>query len=138
MKVLTVSDELAKEIESEAQTRGHGVEELLKQAIRRERTLAERKKIEREQTWWLAQPLTERAKYSGKYIAVHNQALVDSDVDSNALYRRVRARFGRTPVLMMPAEGPREIRIYSTRMVRDENSISSLQRGQQQDQSARA
>jgi len=117
MKVLTVSDELAKEIESEAQARGLEVEELLKQAIRRERTLAERKKIEREQTWWLAQPLTERAKYSGKYIAVHNQELVDSDVDSDALYRRVRAKFGRTPVLMMPAEGPREIIYHSYHLV---------------------
>lgn len=29
--------------------------------------------------------LTERAKYSGKYVAVHNQQLVDSDSDNAAI-----------------------------------------------------
>lgn len=119
MKALTISDELANEIQSEAQARGIEIEDFLKQAIRRERTLAERRKIEREQAWWLEQPLTERAKYSGKYVAVHNQELVDSDSDNAALYRRIRARFGRTPVLMMPAEGPREMMNYSYQLIRE-------------------
>lgn len=119
MKVLTVSDELATEIEAEAEARGVAVEALLKQAIRRERTLAERKKIEREQAWWLEQPLTERAKYSGKYVAVHNQVFIDADKDKIVLSRRIRARFGKTPVLIMPAEGPREIQYYSSHLVRE-------------------
>lgn len=119
MKVLNVSDELATEIESEAQARGIEIEALLKQAIRRERTLVERKKIEREQAWWMSQPLTERAKFSGKYVAVHNQELVDADADKQALNQRMRARFGRTPVLIMPAEGPHEFVHYSYHLERE-------------------
>lgn len=117
MTVLTVSDELAREIRDQANERGMQVEDLLKKAIRRERTLAERKKIEREQIWWLDQPLAERAKFSGQFVAVHEQALVDSDANNDALTRRVRARFGKTPVLIIPAEGPREINYYSHRFI---------------------
>jgi len=41
-----------------------------------------------------------RGKFSGKWAAVHNQQLVDHDSDSQALYRRVRKKFGRTSVLI--------------------------------------
>jgi hypothetical protein len=39
--------------------------------------------------------------------------LVDHDQDENALHNRIGAQYGKTPVLIMPAEGPREIRILS-------------------------
>lgn len=117
MTAITVSDKLANEIRQEAQARGIEVEDLLKKALRRERTLAERKKIEREQSWWLDQPLAERAKFSGQFVAVHNQTLVDSDSDNDTLTQRIRARYGRTPVLIIPAEGPREINYYSNRII---------------------
>jgi hypothetical protein len=117
MITLQVSNELAQEIGSEAQTRGLPVEDFLRAIIRRERTLADRDKIEKEQAWWLSQPLTERAKYAGKFVAVHNQTLADYDQDEKVLYRRVRARYGNTAVLIMSAEGPREIRIFSPRLV---------------------
>ena len=113
---LQVSDELAQEISSEANTRGMDIENFLKAAVRRERTLADRRTIEQEQDWWLSQSLGERAKYEGKFVAVHNRTLVDCDADESVLYRRVRARFGNIAVLIMPADGPREIRIFSPRL----------------------
>jgi len=41
-----------------------------------------------------------RVKYHGLYIAMHNGRVVDHALDMSALYKRVRARFGRTPILM--------------------------------------
>jgi hypothetical protein len=92
-------------------------------SIKRDKYAADLEKIKREQAWWMAKSKAERLKYAGEYIAVHNQTLIDHDSDRLALSRRIRAKYGKTAVLMMPAEGPREIRIYSTRLVRDENSI---------------
>lgn len=120
MYTIEVSEELAQEIQLEAETRGLDVEEFLKAIIRRERTLANRRKIEQEQAWWLSLPLTKRARYEGDYVAVHNQSLVDHDSDEDALHRRIRATYGNTPVLIMPAEGPREIRIISPRSIEEQ------------------
>jgi len=60
MTPLQISDELAQEIWGEAETRGLPVEDFLRSVIRRERTLADRRKIEQEQAWWLSLPLRVR------------------------------------------------------------------------------
>lgn len=117
MTTLQISDELAQEIWQEAETRGLAVEDFLKAVIRRERTLADRYKIEQEQAWWLSLPLSERANYEGKFVAIHNQTLIDFDQDEQVLYRRIRAKYGKTAVLIMPAEGPREIHIFSPHLI---------------------
>lgn len=78
-------------------------------------TIAARKKIEQEQEWWLGQSLDERKKYSGEYVAVHNQILVDHDKDELKLYKRIRVHYGNIPILIMYAEGVQEIHIYSPR-----------------------
>jgi hypothetical protein len=115
MAVLQISDDLVKTIRDEATIRGMTIETYLSGAVARERTMSDRRKIEREQGWWLNLSLSERAKYEGEFVAVHNQELVDHDIDQNALYRRIRERYGNTAVLIMPAEGPREIVTRSPR-----------------------
>ena len=117
MTALQISDELAQEIWQEAETRGLPVEDFLKAVVRRERTLADRRKIEQEQTWWFSLPLSERTKYQGHFVAVHQQTLIDHDPDEQALYQRIRAEYGQIAVLIMPAEGPHEIRIVSPRLI---------------------
>jgi hypothetical protein len=109
MAALQISDELS---------RGLTVEKYLQSAVLRERTLANRRQIEEEQVWWLNLPLDKRARYEGRFIAVHNKQVVDSDEDEDALHKRIRAKYGNMPVLIMPAEGPREIRVFSPRLVR--------------------
>ena len=115
--VLEITNELAGVIQREARTRGKSVEDFLRIAIQRDRVLTARQKIEQEQEWWENLPLTKRAKYEGKYIAVHNKKLVDNDKSENQLYSRVREKYGKTSILIMPAEGAREIRIYSPRII---------------------
>jgi len=80
-------------------------------------------KIKQEQAWWMKQSEKQRLKYAGAYVAVHNQTLIDHDDELAILSRRIRAKYGKIAVLMMPAEGPREIRLYSTRVIRNEDSI---------------
>jgi hypothetical protein len=110
---------LADEIREQAQSQGLAIEEFLQATIRRERSLADQRKIEREQAWWLGLPLSERAKYEGEYVAVHSRQLVDHDRDSGALHQRIGSQYGRTAVLIMPAEGPRELRFVSVRLERE-------------------
>ena len=116
--VLQISNELAGAIQQVAMLRGKTVEEFLKSAIQRERTLSDRQKIEQEQEWWTSLSLTERAKFEGEYIAVHDKKIVDHDENEDELSSRVREKYGRAPVLIMPAEGPREVRIFSPRVIR--------------------
>lgn len=117
MTVLQISERLAGRIQREAKSRGVSIEKYLKLTIRRDRTLVARQKIEKEQEWWLTLSLSQRAKYEGKYVAVHNQKLIDYDEDEIALSRRIREKYGNIPILIIPAEGPREIHIYSPRLV---------------------
>ena len=119
MTVLQVSSELAQTIQSEASTRGLTVEDFLQAVMRRENTLSARHKIEREQEWWLNLPLNERAKYESEFIAVHNRQLIDHDTNEIALHKRIRVRYGKTPILILPAQGPREIHIFSPRLVQE-------------------
>lgn len=114
--VLQISEDLAQEIEQEAKYRGVTIEKFLQTVVRRERTMAAREKIEREQQWWLRQPLDLRIKYQGQYVAIHNQEMVDHDVDENELHQRVRARYGNMPILIIPAEGPLDLHIYSPKL----------------------
>jgi hypothetical protein len=119
MTVLQVSETLAEAIRYEAETRAQSIEDFLAIVLRRERTLADRRKIEEEQDWWLSLPLSERARYEGEFVAVHKRTLIDHDRDELALRRRVRSKYEKTAVLLMPAEGPREIRIVSPRLERE-------------------
>lgn len=116
---LKISDNLAQEIQNEAEIRGLPIEDFLKAVIQRERTLADRHKIEQEQAWWLSLSLSERAKYEGQFVAVHNKTLVDHDQDKEALHYRIRAKYGKTAILIMPAEGPSDIYIHSPQLVRE-------------------
>lgn len=60
-------------------------------------------------------------EYFGQHVAIYQGALVDHDLDLTALRRRIRAKFGQTPVLLREvtkeAKLP-ELVIHSTRLVR--------------------
>ena len=115
MTILQISEKLAWEIQTEAKERGLAVETFLQKSLQRERTLANRRKIEQEQAWWLNLPLSTRAQYEGEFVAIHNQQVIDHSKDENALRKRIRTKHGKMPILIMPAEGPKTINIYSPR-----------------------
>ncbi|MEK7278750.1 MAG: DUF5678 domain-containing protein, partial [Chloroflexota bacterium] len=65
---------------------------------------AQRKKIDAEAEWWRAVSPETRARYSGEFVAIHNRQVVDHDRDEDKLRKRIRAKFGKTAVLLTPAE----------------------------------
>ena len=79
MVALHISEELAGTISEEAATRGISVEEYLRSAIKRARTLNARQKIEQDQAWWLALPLSKRAKYEGEFILIYTKKWEESN-----------------------------------------------------------
>ena len=119
MSTLEVSEELARVIRKEADARGVPLEDFLRSAIRRKRTIADCEALAREQAWWRDVPTEVRSHYAGEFVAIHMQQVVDHDRDDAVLYRRVRERFGATPVLLIPAEGPQDIVIRSPRLSRE-------------------
>lgn len=73
MVTLKVSEDLARQIQDQADDRGQTIEDFLRAVVLREQTLIARQKIEGEQSWWLGLPLSERARYEGQYVAVHER-----------------------------------------------------------------
>lgn len=118
MTDLHMPTDLAEEIRREAEAEGVTAEALLADAWRHYRTAAQRKKIQAEMEWWQNLPDNQRAQYAGEYIAVHGRQVVDHDADRVRLHQRIRERYGHTAVLIIPADGPREIRILSPRLER--------------------
>ncbi len=60
--------------------------------------------LAQEQAAWYALEARVRQRYAGEYVAVRGGQVVDHDADQRALYLRVRARFGHSPVLIVHAD----------------------------------
>jgi hypothetical protein len=60
--------------------------------------------LDAEQEAWFARPPAERRRYAGEYVAVQDGQVLDHDPDQRALYLRVRAQFGRRPILIIKAD----------------------------------
>ncbi len=118
MTEIVLSEPLASHIREAAEAQGIAVENLIADALRQYSFQAQRVKLEAEARWWRSVSPDERAHYTGEYVAVHHQDVVDHDRDDDVLRRRVRARYGRLAVWIAPAEGRREWRMVSTRLAR--------------------
>ncbi|MBM3131200.1 MAG: ribbon-helix-helix protein, CopG family [Chloroflexi bacterium] len=94
------------------------VEEAIRRAIAHYRGELGHRKINAEAEAYRRKYPRLRAKYLGEYIAMHNGRVVDHDRELGALYKRVRKRFGKTPVLMRLVEEvvEREIVVRSPRL----------------------
>ena len=116
MSEIILHEPLASQIRREAEARGIAVESLIESAFRHYRFQAQRDKINAESAWWRSVSPEYRAQYAGEYVAVHNQAVVDHDHNEETLRKRVRVKYGKTAVLVTPAEGRPTLRIVSTRL----------------------
>ncbi|MFZ5821677.1 MAG: DUF5678 domain-containing protein [Chloroflexota bacterium] len=116
MSEIKLSDPLASQLRREAEANGLAVEQLIETAVRHYRFQAQREKISAESAWWESLPLETRARYAGEYVAVHLRKVVDHDRSEEALRERIRAKFGKTAILIAPSQGRREFRIVNTRL----------------------
>ncbi|MBI5653227.1 MAG: hypothetical protein HZC40_22690 [Chloroflexi bacterium] len=109
---------VAKDLNAIAKSEGIAVDQVVGNAIASYRRELGHRKIEAEIEAYHRKYPRLRARYLGKYIAMHNGRVVDHDQDPSALYLRIRKRFGNTPVLMRQVENvvEREIVIRSPRL----------------------
>ncbi len=105
-----------------AQQRGLSADELLYDLVRQFLRKARREKIRQEFAAYQAMHSQLAATRLGEHVAIHEGQVVDHDQEPDALLRRVRERFGRTPVLIVQVrEQPaREFVIRSPRLSRAE------------------
>jgi hypothetical protein len=64
----------------------------------------DRRKIADETRAFRQQHAVLKGQYLGKYIAMHKGQVIDHDVDFQALFARVRAKHGRTAVMITLVE----------------------------------
>lgn len=116
MSEIVLGEPLASQIRAAAEAQGIAVEALIEDALRQYRFQAQRARLESEAQWWWSAPVELRSGYAGEFVAIHDRQVVDHDKSDEDLRRRIRSRFGKTAVLITPADSPREWRFVSTRL----------------------
>lgn len=91
--------------------------ELVAQAVRQYLAAYRQKRLMLESAAWYNLPRAERERYEGQYVAVLNEQVIDSDPEQVTLYLRVRAKYGKRPVLIIPG-GDEPVPVYHIRSPR--------------------
>src|SRR5437867_2195313 len=100
MDAIVLRPELQESLERDAELESRTVNDLVNDAVARYLRERQRAKIEREAAAYERMHPALTRDYLGQWVAVHDEQLIDHDADVSALYQRVRARHGRTSVLI--------------------------------------
>ncbi len=112
-RMIPIPEPLMNDLDEMIKWEGVSIEEVLHRAVTHYRHELERRKIDAEAEAYKRKHPHLRAKYLGRYVAMHDGRVVDSDRDLDALNKRIRTRFGRTPVLMrLVEEQPERVLVF--------------------------
>lgn len=100
MDAIALRLDLFRTLERDAKREARSVSDIVNEAVERYLRERQRAKLNREILAYEALHSELKRKHFGQWVAVHNQKLVDYDSDRAALYRRIRAKYGRTSVLL--------------------------------------
>ncbi len=100
MSAVELRDDLRETVEKTAEQESRSVDELVNEAVRLYLRERQRTKLDKEIAAYEAMHTELRQKHLGQWVAIHDQKLVDHDADGSALYQRIRAKHGRTSVLI--------------------------------------
>ena len=119
---IKLDTELAESLKQVSAQEGVSVDAAIQELARKYIREARDKIINREFEHYVAKHADLKAKYLGQHVAIHNGEVVDHGDDAMALVRRVRQRFGQTPILVTQVEEKPipEFIIRSPRLVRPE------------------
>ena len=100
MNTIILRADLQETLERDAEAASKSVNDLVNEAVARYLRERQREKIAREtKAYELMHPELKRDHF-GQWVAIHDQQLVDHDDDVSPLYARIRAKYGRTSVLI--------------------------------------
>lgn len=108
---------LVQEVNQLAEHEGLDAAVFVAEAVRRHLAHYRQKRIVAETEAWYRLPPEERLRYEGKFVAVYNGQVVDSDPERLTLYLRLRERYGRQPILITEG-GDHPIPVYRVRSPR--------------------
>jgi len=112
-RVVSISESAMNDLNEMVKLESVPLEEVLTRAVTHYRHELGHRKIDVEVEAYRRKHPRLRAKYLGEYIAMHNGRVVDHDQDASALYRRIRKRFGQTPVLIrLVEEVPERVLVF--------------------------
>ncbi|MBI4770633.1 MAG: hypothetical protein HY784_09575 [Chloroflexi bacterium] len=100
MDTIVLQPTVREMLEKDAEQEERSMSEIVNEAIEQYLLERQRAKLEREIEAYEAMHTELRRQHFEQWVAIHEQRLVDHDADRAALYRRVRTRYGRTPVLI--------------------------------------
>ena len=97
---VTIRSDLTETLQERAQQGDRSLDDLVNEAVEQYLQEQQRRKIDREiLAYHRLHPDLWRTM-ANQWLAVHNGEVVDQDSDRQALYRRIRAKYGRTSVLI--------------------------------------
>ena len=73
-------------------------------AVRRHLAYYRQKRLQIETEAWYRLPREERLKYTGQFVAVYKETIVDHDENRLILYHRLQKRFGRQTILIIEGD----------------------------------
>ncbi|MDM8527732.1 DUF5678 domain-containing protein [Anaerolineales bacterium HSG24] len=100
MEAIMVNREVWQRLEQDAQEESRPVTELVHEALEQYLHQRQLAKIKREISAYQQLHPKLREKHLGQWVAIHNQTLVDYDDERVNLYRRIRAKYGQTAILI--------------------------------------
>lgn len=104
MPTIVIEPDLYQRVEQAARESHISTGDLFVQALRRHLWDLDRRKISDETRAFRQQHAGLKGQYLGQYIAMHKGQVVDHDVDFQTLLSRVRAKYGRTAVMITLVE----------------------------------
>ena len=104
MTTITIQDDLLHSIQKIAEREQQTVESVVNDWLARQFVLVREQKIKEEAMRFRKMHKKLRAKYLGKYIAMRDGEVLDSDEDVRILYLRIKERFGNEPILITPVQ----------------------------------
>ena len=100
MLSVALRPELSEPLELDAQELNRSVNDLVNEAVENYLRARQQEKLNQEIAAYEAMHPQLKQKYLGRWIAIHDGKLVDSDADGATLYKRIRAEYGRKAVLI--------------------------------------
>jgi hypothetical protein len=100
MDAIVLEPNLRAWLEQDARQDARDVNDLINEAVAQYLRERQQSKLDLEIAAYESMHADLLREYTGEWVAIHRQELVDHDLDRVALYRRIRNRYGRTSVLL--------------------------------------